>query len=401
MDFANTQRRLSWLWEHRHTHDGDTFQEQITVIRQQVEQEADGPGRGTGAHVHLLMTTPQSIDPGGETIQWTHENPVHGRYEFAALEFPTDEVVIPKLDYYDVHVTCGWSSFTGGGTVEVVRTRDGAETVLWPPASAPGTWESTAAAEFEGVAGKMPLLAGDVITVKVDHGDGSAQTLEYATLVVGAVDRTELRSWELIFEADNYGVTWDDSSWWTTDNTDDVDPALFERDLDGTVLNSYTGYDGLEITRNRGLVFAVGFLWGVGHEETVSKVDPADGIEDSEFVTEGNSPGDGQDSRTGIGYDGTNLFVVERVTHSRVEEYNTAGVHQGNHAFPANYSLVDVTWDGVHWWATTTTTEIIRLDASFVMEKGILGPPGENRGCHYRDGYLYVMTPTGLYRKAV
>ena len=97
--------------------------------------------------------------------------------------------------------------------------------------------------------------------------------------------------------------------------------------------------------------------------------------------------------------------------YNRVEEYTVAGSHQGNHSFPAGRTLIDITWDGANWWATTSTGEIIRMDSSFNETLSIPGPnaaaygtsspSGTLGGCQFLDGYLYVMTSQGLYRRAV
>jgi len=392
---ANLLRRVNWLWKHRHTHDADTLQQQITIIRQTVEQQAEAPGSGTGAHIHLLMTTPQTIASGGDSIEWTGENSRHFRYEFGAMEFPSADIVIPKTAYYDIHVTAGWSTYTTGGTVEIVRTRGGVDFVLWPSSEAPGRWTASDGAEFDGTAGKTPLLAGDVISVFIDHGDVSSHDLAYATLAVGLVDRDETPGWEFVFEANNYGVTWDGTNWWTTDHADDVDPALFKRAADGAIVASYAGFDVSTIVkRNRGIVFAASFLWGVANEENVYKVDPADGTTVSTFAV---TPTTG--THTGIGYNGTNLFVVE-FSVPNIQEYNLTGTLQATHSHPSGRVLVDLTWDGENWLATTTTAEVVSMDTSFGVTGSFPGPTATNRGCHYRDGFLYVMTSSGLYRRA-
>lgn len=188
--------------------------------------------------------------------------------------------------------------------------------------------------------------------------------------------------------------------WWTTDDADDVDPALFERSADGTILNSYSGYDDAGVVkRNRGIVYADGFLWGIGNEEAIHKIDPADGSEVSKFATVTTNESDG---RGDITYNGTNLVLTERANHSRFEVYSLAGSHIENVPFPAGRDLLGITWDGANYWVgVTQASPIIRMDASFNETLSIQGPTSDNRGLHFRDGYLYVMTADGLYRMAV
>src|SRR5690606_21432532 len=140
----------------------------------------------------------------------------------------------------------------------------------------------------------------------------------------------------------------------------------------------YQGFDFIQsgvsgARRNRAIVFASdGFIYGVGNDHRqVAKIDPSDGTRTVAFapVSTHNNSG-----HVGIGYNGSNLFVVESEIYNRVEEYTVAGSHQGNHSFPAGRRLVDITWDGANWWATTFSGEIIRMDSSFNERLSIPGP---------------------------
>ena len=390
---ANLLRTINKLWKDRHTHDGEDFQEQITIIRETVEQQSDS-GAGTGAYVHLLRSTTQEISVGGEPVEWT-DNFLAPPFEFQVV-LPGSDVTVTKPGYYDVTVWFGWDGVSPGGTVQVVRERAGVETVVWPPASTPGNWESSNARMFEGTAHEIPFLPDDIIRVVVDHGQGAPEDLEYAVFAAGLVDRIPGDGWELVYLVDNYGVAWDGSSWWTTDNGDNVTPALFERSPDGTALNSYANYDtNGNPDRCRGIVYANGKLWAVGNDELVYEIDPADGTTDGTFSTGGSGT-----EVHGIAFDGTSLFITEQ-EDDEIREFNFAGTLQSTSSFPAGRELRDLTWNGSGWWATTTTEEIILMDSAFAEVTSIIGPTTDNEGCHFKDGLLYVMTPTGLYRKAL
>ncbi len=146
-----------------------------------------GGGSTIGAFVHLTRAATQSIGTPGEAITWDQEGPL-GASGFAAGA--VEEVIIPWAGYYNVAVQLGWSSFTGGGTITVIRTRNSQEVTVWPPVEDPGLWSTTNGQVFEGVAPAIPCQGGDTIKVWIDADDASAQTLASATLAVYLVDRT-------------------------------------------------------------------------------------------------------------------------------------------------------------------------------------------------------------------
>jgi hypothetical protein len=200
-----------------------------------------------------------------------------------------------------------------------------------------------------------------------------------------------------MFDANNYGITWDTnlSHWWTTDDTDNVNPALFDRFEGGGVDNSYNNYDTLgDPDRCRSIVYLDSFLWAVGNDEKCYKIDPADGTTDSTFNILGNTD-------VGIGTDGTNLFICE-TDSTRILEYTTAGSLQNNDQMPTGRVLSDMTFDGTDWWATVGTV-VIRMaaDGVFTELEEIAGPGFTIQGCHWKDGFLYVMGPDGLWRRPV
>jgi hypothetical protein len=191
MNNANTLRRVNWLWKHRHTHDGDTLQEQITVIRETVEKHEEGLGAaGSGAFIHLVRSAPQEIAVGGEPVEWD------AAYNLIPASLFTDEppvtsVSIKKESYYNVAVQLGWDTFEAGGSVWVTRTREGVEVTVWPPDTDPGLWTTDNGQMFEGVAPAISCKHGDTISVYVDADDASAQNLASATLAVYLVDRID------------------------------------------------------------------------------------------------------------------------------------------------------------------------------------------------------------------
>lgn len=357
-----------------------------------------------GAHIHVYRASLQPLAPGTTAIEWTAHNPGHQKANFPDITFPASEIGIEKTGYYDLQPEVTLDTVVTGAELSITRTRDGTETTVWPLTSAPGTWiVPYATRRFVGVAKGIELRPDDIITVYVTHAEPAAVDLTEASFTAELVDRTQLTGqWDLVFAADNWGVTHDDSEWWTTlgqgPGKDNVDPALFERAFDGTILNSYDGYDTQDPARNRGLIYAGGFLWGTGNAETVSKIDPADGTVVSTFNCVTTNP---DNSRAGIAYDGTNLFVVENKDRNQVEEYTTGGSHVQDHPHPSGRSLRGLTWDGTGWWATTSDQDIVRLDATFTVQQSITGPTSDNRGLHWQDGILYVMTADGLYQRAV
>jgi len=186
---TNTLRRLNWLWKHRHTHDDDNIAEQLTIITGEIQQQVDAvAGAENGARIHLTRTATQSIGVGGEAIDWdtSHIPPVGFD---GATPLPRSDLPVALVGYYNVHVTLGWASWTGGGSVWVTRERDGAEQTMWPPADDPDVWTAIGASRFSNTAPAIPCRAGDLIRVYVDAEDASAQDLASATLALYLVER--------------------------------------------------------------------------------------------------------------------------------------------------------------------------------------------------------------------
>lgn len=186
-DQQNLVRRVKHLWKTRHTHDGDTTSEELTVIRTLVEEQADSVATRTGAYAHLSAPTAQTIDAGGEAISWTSLG-ILGYQNVDAPTLPATSVDLQLAGYYNIAVQLGWTSFEGGGTVTVVRTRGGVDAVVWPPTGDPGLWTTMSARLFEGTAEAIPCQVGDSLSVEVDHGEASGQSLASATLAVYLVD---------------------------------------------------------------------------------------------------------------------------------------------------------------------------------------------------------------------
>ena len=301
---------------------------------EQLAQEAWGEygEGGSGAYLHLSRSLSQSIAIAGEEIEWDTFG-LHDTVGFGVPVLPLTQVVIVRDGYYNVAVQAGWDSHTDGGTMIVYRTRAGVTTVAWPPPADPGLWTSTDGQLFEGEAKAIPCQVSDIIEVFIDHDDGgSAQDLASATGIFYLVDRYQEAEWELIFADDYWGVTLLGSNWWTTDHTDDANPALFKLDLAGTVVASYAGYDAWDPSRCRGIVYNPddGFLYGTGNEEKIHKINPATGAQVSEFVADDAGVG-----LFGMAYDGTNLFVTE-TDDDVIMEYTVPGVYVGQTAMPVN-----------------------------------------------------------------
>jgi hypothetical protein len=142
-----------------------------------------------GAHIHLTRAATQSIASAGADISWDSFYGSIPRLSFSDPALPATSVTVPLAGYYNIDVGIGWSSFTGGGTISIIRTRSGEDTTIWPPADDPGLWTATYGRTFEGVAPAVPMLTGDSIKVNVNPDDASAQTLSTATLGFYLVDR--------------------------------------------------------------------------------------------------------------------------------------------------------------------------------------------------------------------
>ena len=112
----NLLRQISWLWKHRHTHDGDVASaDQVTTIIREIERvsEVSAVG-GTGAHIHLLSTGTQTIPVDGAQATWEAAYGVLPHFEFDLPVFPAITVRIKKAGYYNVAVELEWEAFTGG-----------------------------------------------------------------------------------------------------------------------------------------------------------------------------------------------------------------------------------------------------------------------------------------------
>jgi hypothetical protein len=171
----------------------------------------------TGAYIHLLAEA-QTIAADGEDIAYAGVHIIQP-YGFPPITFPITEVPILLSGYYDIRHDHVWDEFTGGGSVQVVRNRDGADVTVWPPALARGAWD---AASFPGTvfsqvfsqetAPAVPLIEGDIVRVFLNPGS-TDQDLLYAKLVLDLVDRapstpSEPRSYEEVVLADGPTGYW-------------------------------------------------------------------------------------------------------------------------------------------------------------------------------------------------
>jgi hypothetical protein len=185
------KRRLNKLWENSHTHDGDTLQQQITIIRETVERTEAGVAiGGSGAFLHLSRAAIQEIDATGELISWDTEYAAIPRFEFhPQLTLPLTEITIPLDGYYNVAVQLGWDLSAEGGAVKIFRNPSAENEQVWPPSDDPGLWTAADGSLFEGVAPAIPFKAGDTFGVWLDPGSASAEDLASGTLAVYLVDR--------------------------------------------------------------------------------------------------------------------------------------------------------------------------------------------------------------------
>jgi hypothetical protein len=146
-------------------------------------------GGSVGAYIHLTRGATQSIASAGEAISWDTAYSLIPPLGFATPTLPSTTVTVPTNGYYDIDLTLGWDTFVGGGTISIIRTRDGSDDTIWPPADDPGIWSATYGRTGSWVAPSIPLEAGDTIRVNVNPDDASAQTLVSATMATYLVDR--------------------------------------------------------------------------------------------------------------------------------------------------------------------------------------------------------------------
>ena len=352
-----------------------------------------GEGGGIGAFIHLARSATQSIDIAGEPISWDTAG-VNGFAGFTET-VPTTTVTIEQAGYYNVGIQFGWDSFTDGGTVTVLKNG----VTVWPPIQDPGLWSATDGQLFEGTAHSIPCVPGDTLSVNIDPV--STETLESAVLAVYLVDQrvtVAASPWELVFEVDNYGVVWNGTHWWTGDDTDNVNPAMFQRDESGTVINSYAGWDTDATTRNRSICYdGTEFLYGVGGEEDVFQIDPSDGTTAKQFdILDGNT-------HIGVEFKGGNLWITEQ-DDEVIYEYSVAGAKLSTTAFPTGRTLWNIAWDGSYWWGIAGSDGLLRMDSSFSELEAVAGPLGipiSDGDLHHRNGFLYHMSTAGLWRRAI
>lgn len=187
---ANEHRQLAKLWKDRHSHGEDTLQAQITYIRTLVESQAEDIPAGInddGAYIHMSLAGSQSIAAAGEPIEWDSVDLALGVQGFADPTLPTTTLTVIKTGYYDIGIAAEWDTWEAGGAVWVVRTRSEVDLTVAPPDNDPGIWTATDGVRGSWVAKGIPLVNDDILTVYIDHNDGSAHTLAGATLTVEKV----------------------------------------------------------------------------------------------------------------------------------------------------------------------------------------------------------------------
>lgn len=189
---SNLLRRLNWLWGHRHTHDDDDTDDQITTIVHRIDTLIDNTsGTGTGAHIHVQRSSAQAIGTATEPIEWDSYNGLLPRLEFADVSFPATAVAVVKEGYYNVQVAVQMATAVTTPSVSIVRTRNEIDVTVYPPSAEADLWTADYSSSlFGGVAAAIPFEAGDELKVNVGHGEASSQNMDSATLAFYLVDRT-------------------------------------------------------------------------------------------------------------------------------------------------------------------------------------------------------------------
>ena len=188
----NTLRRLNKLWKDRHGHDEDTTATELVEIRETISTGSGG-ATVSPAYIHLTHNAGQTIAVAGEAISWDTQHPLIDPVGFAdpadaaTTNLPITTVVVPYDGYYGVKVELKWASHTAGGTVEVRRTRNSNAARLWPTADDPGIWTATDGQTFSDIA-VVPAIAGDELSVYVDHDAGATKDLSTAQVIVYKVE---------------------------------------------------------------------------------------------------------------------------------------------------------------------------------------------------------------------
>lgn len=138
-----------------------------------------------GAHIHLLLTEPQTVPVGGATVEFDLEWSTHPRANFDAPTLPVAEVAVLEPGYYNAGLTLELADDMGG-TVTMYRTRAGLRVPVWGTAD-PG-WSATSGTRFAGVAEAVELREGDTVSFEYDHGDSVDHDIDRALLALYLVD---------------------------------------------------------------------------------------------------------------------------------------------------------------------------------------------------------------------
>jgi len=188
----NTLRRLNKLWKDRHGHSTDTTADELVEIRETISSGSGG-AVVSPAYIHLTHNSGQTIAVAGEAISWDTQHPLIDPVGFAdpadtaTDDLPLTTVVVPYDGYYGVKVELKWDSHTAGGTVEIRRTRNNNAVRLWPTDDDPGVWTATDGAVFADIA-VVPAIAGDLLSVYVDHDAGATKDLSTAQVIFYKVE---------------------------------------------------------------------------------------------------------------------------------------------------------------------------------------------------------------------
>lgn len=185
---------LGKLWKTRHT-GHDAIETRLINIETRQSEDGDGATSSqapvTAAYIHLTRNASQTIAVSGEEVSWDKLHPLISPVGFPEPTLPVTEVEIPLEAYYGVKFESEWTSYTGGGTVEVRRERNGNTVRVWPTDDDPGLWTATNGDRFTDIA-VVPCKPGDKLSVFLDHDDVSTQDLAKATLTIWKIETSRL-----------------------------------------------------------------------------------------------------------------------------------------------------------------------------------------------------------------
>lgn len=285
-------------------------------------QQSVLPSTRTSATGHaqllVLSTTGDSIASGGDYVAFDTAVDKRAFIGFAppSSGYWTHPITATYLLIYEHE----WVIYEGGGTIELELDGTVVGTI---------TTGSVGAHSFDVV--EYYAEAGQEGRIKVTHDDASAQTCD-ATLqvVVSDPDGAHVpESWRHVTSADVYDLTWDGSSWWTTEGTSGV--TVSQRGIDWDEDSSFEATAvGTSLARVRGITADATSLWVVGADnDSVANYSTAGAL-----LSEFDPAWTDEVGLTGVAFDGTDLWVVGNTT-DQLRRYTTAGVLQQTATLPS------------------------------------------------------------------